>query len=87
MTRDADLEAIHRVLLDILGLVCPARPPVYLDPATPIEVVPDLDSLRLMETIALLEEHFAVTVDTDGLAALADLGDISALVLEARLGR
>lgn len=39
-----------------------------------------LDSLRLLETVALAEETFGVLVETGGLGQLETLGDIVRLV-------
>ncbi len=85
MTHEPDATAIHRALLATLRRVCPAPLP-DLPSDTPIEALPELDSLRLVETIALLETQFGVTVDTDGLTDLADLADIAALIRRALPG-
>jgi acyl carrier protein len=57
-----------------------------LGPDTRLDEVTGLDSLRLVEAIALLEEHFQVVVDTDGLADLRTVGDLVRLILAARAG-
>lgn len=43
-----------------------------------------LDSLRLLETVALAEEHFGVLVDTGGLGQMETLGDVVRLVAIGR---
>jgi acyl carrier protein len=48
--------------------------------------VPNLDSLRVMETVALIEQQFGVEVDTSRLETLVTVGDISDAVSEA-IGR
>lgn len=86
MTHAPDAAAIHRALIATLRRVCPAPLP-DLPPETLIDSVPDLDSLRLIEAVALLESHYAVTVDTDGLTELVTLADIAALIGRALPGR
>ena len=44
------------------------------------------DSLRLLETVALAEEHFGVQVDTGGLDALTTVGDIVRLIAPDAVG-
>ena len=84
MTHDPD-SGIHHALIATLRRVCPAPLP-DMPPDTPIEAVPELDSLRLVEAVALLEAQFAVTVDTDGLTELATLADIATLIRRALPG-
>ena len=45
-----------------------------------------LDSLRLLEAVALAEEAFGVLVETGGLGQLETLGDIVRLVAAGRPG-
>ena len=48
-----------------------------------LDEIADLDSLKLMEAVALSEERFSVEVDTGGLDKLATVGDIVRLLLRA----
>ena len=57
-----------------------ARPQPGVVAATPLDMLDGLDSLRLLETVALAEEHFGVQVDTGGLDALQTVGDIVRLI-------
>jgi acyl carrier protein len=57
-----------------------ARDQPGLHPDTPLD---GIDSLRVLEAVALAEEHFAVTVDTAGIDTLATVGDIIRLITDA----
>lgn len=82
MTRITDPMEVDRALLAILRRLCPTPFP-DLPPETALDAVPGLDSLRLVETVAMLEEQFGVAVDTEALMDLATIGDIAALVRQA----
>ncbi len=45
-----------------------------------------VDSLRLLETVALAEEQFGVMVETGGLGQIETVGDIVRLVVAGRRG-
>jgi acyl carrier protein len=51
---------------------------------TALHALDGLDSLRLLERVALAEEHFGVMVDTGGLGQMETLGDIVRLVAAGR---
>lgn len=59
------------------------QPGLVLRPDMALADVPDLDSLRLLETIALLEIRFAVEIDTTRLETLATVEDILQAILLA----
>ena len=54
------------------------QPGIGLDSA--LDTLDGVDSLRLLETVALAEEKFGVQVDTGGLDALETVGDIVRLI-------
>lgn len=54
-----------------------------LDDACPLADVPALDSLRLLEVVALAEERFGLRIEAAGLDGLATVGDVVALLLRA----
>jgi acyl carrier protein len=80
-----DHEAVLHVVVGIVARVT-NRP----QPATAMETMlfelDGLDSLRLLETVALAEEHFGVQVDTGGLGQIETVGDIVRLVASGRRG-
>lgn len=47
---------------------------------TPLETLPGFDSLRLVETLAHLETHFQVEIDTDRMEDLRTVGDMVHLI-------
>lgn len=80
-----DHEAVLHVVVCIVARVT-NRP----QPATAMETMlfelDGLDSLRLLETVALAEEALGVVVDTGGLGQLETVGDIVRLLVTAREG-
>ena len=54
------------------------QPGIGLDSA--LDTLDGVDSLRLLETVALAEDQFGVQVDTGGLDALETVGDIVRLI-------
>lgn len=68
----------------ILGEVC-GRPGFAAALDARLDEIIDLDSLRIIEAVALLEEEFGVEVQTDGLEGLATIGDIVRLLQKATL--
>jgi hypothetical protein len=55
-----------------------------LGSATPLDDIEGLDSLKVIETVALLEDHFAVAVDSLSLDGLTTVGDIVRIIARAR---
>lgn len=80
--------APEQVLPVVLGIIerVTNRSHPGADLATPLEDLDGVDSLRLLETVALAEEHFGVAVDTGGFGSLATLGDIVGMIVAARPG-
>lgn len=77
-----DAAAILAVVAAILNRLAD-RPLPALALSTPLDALDGIDSLRLLETVALAEEHFAVQVDLGGLDGLATVGDIVRLIHQA----
>ena len=72
MSGEGDVLAVLRdIFARVTGL-----PDVILLPSMELADVPYMDSLRLLETVALAEEHFGVTVDTARLESISTVGDI-----------
>jgi acyl carrier protein len=70
-----DPEAIFIELGKILRRVCAHEMP-DLTPNTPLDEIPDIDSLRLLQAVAHLEEHFQVEIDVAALDDLSRVRDI-----------
>ena len=86
-TRDQALDPAA-VLAAVVGIV--ARVTRRAQPGAAMETklydLDGLDSLRLLETVALAEEHFGVQVETGGLGQIETVGDIVRLVAAGRRG-
>jgi len=80
MTPEAeDLE----LLGGLLRRLC-EQPLPDLAPATPLVEIDGLDSVRLLETVALLEEAMGVEFPTEGLDRLEHVADLLRLMAAAR---
>ncbi len=75
MSGESDVLAALR---DIFARVS-GQPDVILVPSMALSDVPLMDSLRLLETVALAEEHFGITIDTAQIESIATVGDIARL--------
>lgn len=86
-TRDQALDPAA-VLAAVVGIV--ARVTRRAQPGAAMETklydLDGLDSLRLLETVALAEEHFGVQVETGWLGQIETVGDIVRLVAAGRRG-
>lgn len=71
------------VLAGILSRLCEQEPMTLL-PDMLLEDIPGLDSLRLLQAVALMEEHFRVEVDVVALEDLHHVRDILAAITAAR---
>jgi acyl carrier protein len=69
------LAAVVRILESVA-----ARPHPGIGLETALDTLDGVDSLRLLETVALAEERFGVQVDTGGLDGLETVGDIVRLI-------
>ncbi len=74
------------VLAEVRGQIrrlC-GQPALEVDGATALDEIEGLDSLRIIEAVALLEERFGVAVDPLALDGLASVGDIVRIITSAR---
>lgn len=78
---DVVLAAVVRILEQVSRR---KQPGCAMD--TELHALDAVDSLRLLETVALAEEHFGVQVDTGGLGQIETVGDIVRLVAAGRRG-
>jgi acyl carrier protein len=69
---------VERLIRDCVGW-----PALALSPETVLADIPDMDSLRLLECVALAERRFAVEVRTDQFESLVTVGDIVRLLVAA----
>ena len=76
---ETDLDA----LTGILSRLC-EHTPMTLSPDMLLEDIPGIDSLRLLQAVALMEEHFRVEVDVVALEDLRIVRDILAAISAAR---
>ena len=71
------------VLGGILSRLC-EQAPLTLLPDMLLEEIPGIDSLRLLQAVALMEEHFRVEIDVVALEDLRIVSDILAAMVGAR---
>jgi acyl carrier protein len=75
-------EAIASAVSDTLCRVCD-RPAVALPQDLLLADVPNIDSLRLLQAIALLEETFSVEINVVALEQLQRVRDVVELISDA----
>jgi acyl carrier protein len=75
-------EAIVSAVSDMLCRVC-ERAAVALPQDLLLADVPNIDSLRLLQTIALLKEQFSIEIDVVALERLHRVRDIVKLISDA----
>ena len=75
-------EAIEGAVSDMLCRVC-QREAVALPQDLPLADVPNIDSLRLLQAIALLEEQFSIEIDIVALERLHRVRDVVELISDA----
>jgi len=83
MTDHVPPRAILDVLARLLGRLCEQDDP-SLSPDMLLEDIPGIDSLRLLQAVALLEEHFQVEIDVVALNDLYRVQDILDAISKAR---
>jgi acyl carrier protein len=76
-------EAIFIELAKLLRRICEDEM-LTLTANTPLDEIPGIDSLRLLQAIAHLEEHFNVEIDVAALDDLSYVRDILNAVAAAR---
>jgi acyl carrier protein len=77
-----DPGTIHAAVNAYVRALC-AQPNLALSPDTRLDDLADMDSLKWIETIAVLEERLGVQIDTQQLEHLATLDDIVTLLTRA----
>ena len=75
-------EAIARAVSDMLCRVC-ERAAVALPQDLPLADIQNIDSLRLLQAIALLEEQFSIEIDVVALERLHRIRDVVELISDA----
>jgi acyl carrier protein len=79
---DPRTEHILVELISLLQRICECEGHC-LTADTPLEDIPGIDSLRLLETVAHLEERFRVEIDTVALDDLRCVRDIVTMIAAA----
>ncbi len=75
-------EAIAKAVSDMLCRVC-GQAAVALPQDLLLAEVPNIDSLRLLQAIALLEEQFSIEIEVVALERLQRVRDIVAIISDA----
>ncbi len=75
--------AVLAELQNLLRRIC-EQDRLDLAPETRLDTIPGLDSLRLLQSVAHLEDHFNVEIDAGALEDLSVVADIVAAVTQAR---
>ena len=76
-------EAVLAALISLLRILCQNE---TLVPAmdTPLETIPEIDSLILLQVVAHLEEQFLVEIDVVAIDSMEHVGDIVNAICAAR---
>jgi acyl carrier protein len=83
MTAPLDRAAIHAAVAAYVAFIC-GRPGLMLAATTRLDEVADMDSMKWIETIAVLEERLGVEIETHNLDALVVVDDVVELLAQAR---
>ena len=83
MSAALDRAAIHAAVADYVASLC-GRPGLAITPATRLDEIAEMDSMKWIETIAVLEERLGVEIETHDLDAMIVVDDIVALLARAR---
>jgi acyl carrier protein len=78
-----DPEAVFSELGELMRRVC-EHPLPDLSMDSQLDEILGIDSLRLLQTVAQMEEHFDVEIDVAALDRLITIGDIVRAVVTAR---
>jgi len=79
----ADRAAILAAVAAYVATIC-GRPGLVVEPATRLDEVAEMDSMKWIETIAVLEERLGVEIETHDLEAMVVVDDIVELLARAR---
>jgi acyl carrier protein len=83
MTRGAPMETLLDALSHLFSDLC-QQPSRALTPDMLLQDIPGIDSLRLLQAVALLEERFHVEIDVVALEDLHRVQDILDAIANAR---
>ncbi|HQT75901.1 MAG TPA: acyl carrier protein [Rhodopila sp.] len=83
MTKQRSHDAEFAAVAQILRTVCRSELP-RLTAETRLDELPRMDSLLMMQVVAMVEEYFAVEIDLDALEHLATVHDIAQAAHSAR---
>jgi acyl carrier protein len=75
--------AIQAAVAGYVATIC-ERPDLVVTPSTRLDAVAEMDSMKWIETIAVLEERLGVEIETHDLDALVVVDDIVELLARAR---
>jgi acyl carrier protein len=82
--KPVDRTAIHAAVEAYVASIS-GRPGLVLTPATPLDEVAEMDSMKWIETIAVLEERLGVEIETHSLDTLVVVDDIVELLARAQV--
>jgi acyl carrier protein len=82
MTSQTDSTLVLSALADLLHRIC-KRERIELSTDTLLADIEGLDSLRLLQTIASLEDLFRVEIEVDALNDLTQVSDILGAIADA----
>jgi acyl carrier protein len=71
------------VLARLLGRIC-EQDGLIISPATFLDDIPGVDSLRILQAVALMEDHFQVEIDVITLNDCLRVRDILGAIAKAR---
>lgn len=86
MSDRADRAVIHAAVAAYVATIC-GRPGLVLAPTTRLDEIAEMDSMKWIETIAVLEERLGVEIATHDLDALVVVDDIVELLARAPRAR
>jgi acyl carrier protein len=78
-----DRAAVHAALADYVGSIC-GQAGLVLAATSRLDEVAEMDSMKWIETIAVLEARLGVEIDTHDLDAMLVVGDVVELLARAR---
>lgn len=76
-------EAVLAALTSLLTRLC-EHDQTWLAAETKLDAIPGIDSLRLLQAVAHLEEEFSVEIDVRALEDLSQVQDILDAIVNAR---
>jgi acyl carrier protein len=83
MNDQVDRAAILAAVAAYVASIC-GRPGLTLAPTARLDEVEEMDSIKWIETIAVLEERLGIEIETHDLDALVVVDDIVELLARAR---